>query len=300
MRKNVLVSLLAVTSASTMPAWANADVDQIKTDAATDWEGASDLEIESGLIVSPSGATVTQNIGKLYPGTYTLTAETNENAKILIDGKELAANGQFKIDAVKDVTISIESKDGSQYKVGGFKLTLVYNFANAKSVLTSMLSEATSKIYTEDEAGKALLQKASSLATKVAAIADDKEDSYAKYIEYGLYAETLEESAIYNEIAEFSKDVDAQANNSSAYAEAEKVYEAQKAALATAKAAVDAITDAKAKAYVDAMTKGAYGTISEKIETYKTEADAAYAKGTAGKEFSAEKMQSLLVMLQIS
>lgn len=288
MRKNVLVSLLAVTSASTMPAWANADVDQIKTDAATDWEGASDLEIESGLIVSPSGATVTQNIGKLYPGTYTLTAGTNENAKILIDGKELAANGQFKVDAVKDVTISIESKDGSQYKVGGFKLTLVYNFANAKSVLTSMLSEATSKIYTKDEAGKALLQKASSLATKVAAIADDKEDSYAKYIEYGLYAETLEESAIYNEIAEFSKDVDAQANNSSAFAEAEKVYEAQKAALATAKAAVDAIADADEKTYVEAMTKGAYDTISEEIEKYKTEADAAYAKGTAGVKFTTE------------
>lgn len=288
MRKNVLVSLLAVTSASTMPAWANADVDQIKTDAATDWEGASDLEIESGLIVSPSGATVTQNIGKLYPGTYTLTAGTNENAKILIDGKELAANGQFKVDAVKDVTISIESKDGSQYKVGGFKLTLVYNFANAKSVLTSMLSEATSKIYTKDEAGKALLQKASSLATKVAAIADDKEDSYAKYIEYGLYAETLEESAIYNEIAEFSKDVDAQANNSSAFAEAKKVYEAQTTALATAKAAVDAITDADEKAYVEAMTKGAYDTISEEIEKYKTEADAAYAKGTAGVKFTTE------------
>lgn len=291
MRKNVLVSLLAVTSASTMPAWANADVDQIKTDAATDWEGASDLEIESGLIVSPSGATVTQNIGKLYPGTYTLTAETNENAKILIDGKELAANGQFKINAVKDVIISIESKDGSQYKVGGFKLTLVYNFANAKSVLTSMLSEATSKIYTEDEddeTGKALLQEASSLATKVAAIADDKEDSYAKYIEYGLYAETLEESAIYNEIAEFSKDVDDQANNSSAYAEAKKVYEAQTTALATAKAAVDAIADADEKTYVEAMTKGAYDTISEEIEKYKTEADAAYAKGTAGVKFTTE------------
>lgn len=291
MRKNVLVSLLAVTSASTMPAWANADVDQIKTDAATDWEGASDLELESGLIVSPSGATVTQNIGKLYPGTYTLTAETNENAKILIDGKELAADGQFKIDAVKDVTISIESKDGSQYKVGGFKLTLVYNFANAKSVLTSMLSEATSKIYTEDEddeTGKALLQEASSLATKVAAIADDNEDSYAKYIEYGLYAETLEESAIYNEIAEFSKKVDAQANNSSAYAEAKKVYEAQTTALATAKAAVDAIADADEKTYVEAMTKGAYDTISEEIEKYKTEADAAYAKGTAGVKFTTE------------
>lgn len=288
MRKNVLVSLLAVTSASTMPAWANADVDQIKTDAATDREGASDLELESGLIVSPSGATVTQNIGKLYPGTYTLTAETNENAKILVDGKELAADGQFKIDAVKDVTISIESKDGSQYKVGGFKLTLVYNFANAKSVLTSMLSEATSKIYAEDEAGKALLQEASSLATKVAAIADDNEDSYAKYIEYGLYAETLEESAIYNEIAEFSKKVDAQANNSSAYAEAKKVYEAQTTALATAKAAVDAIADADEKTYVEAMTKGAYDTISEEIEKYKTEADAAYAKGTAGVKFTTE------------
>lgn len=289
MRKNVLVSLLAVTSASTMPAWANADVDQIKTDAATDWEGASDLEIESGLIVSPSGATVTQNIGKLYPGTYTLTAETNENAKILIDGKELAANGQFKIDAVKDVTISIESKDGSQYKVGGFKLTLVYNFADAKKVLTSMLSEATSKIYTGDDAGKALLQEASSLATKVSAIGDDKEDSYANYIEYGLYAETLEESAIYQEIAKFSTDVDAQANNSSAYAEAEKVYEAQKAALATAKAAVDAIADADEKAYVEAMTKGAYDSISSKIEDYKNRADDAYENGRAGIEFSAEK-----------
>ena len=249
------------------------------------------MEIESGLIVSPSGATVTQNIGKLYPGTYTLTAETNENAKILIDGKELAANGQFKINAVKDVIISIESKDGSQYKVGGFKLTLVYNFANAKSVLTSMLSEATSKIYTEDEddeTGKALLQEASSLATKVTAIDDDKEDSYAKYIEYGLYAETLEKSAIYNEIAEFSKKVDAQANNSSAYAEAKKVYEAQTTALATAKAAVDAIADADEKTYVEAMTKGAYDTISEEIEKYKTEADAAYAKGTAGVKFTTE------------
>lgn len=293
MRKNVLVSLLAVTSASTMPAWANADVDQIKTDAATDWEGASDLEIESGLIVSPSGATVTQNIGKLYPGTYTLTAETNENAKILIDGKELAANGQFKVDAVKDVTISIESKDGSQYKVGGFKLTLVYNFANAKNVLTSMLSEATSKIYAGDDAGKALLQEASSIATKVAAIVDDKEDSYANYIEYGLYAETLEESAIYKEIAEFSNKVDAQANNSTAYAEAvtndNSIYNVQKAALATAKAAVDAITDADEKAYVEAITKEAYDNISSKIEDYKTRAVAAYENGTAGIEFSAEK-----------
>lgn len=293
MRKNVLVSLLAVTSASTMPAWANADVDQIKTDAATDWDGASDLEIESGLIVSPSGATITQTIKELYPGTYTLTAETNENAKILIDGKELAADGQFKIDAVKDVTISIESKDGSQYKVGGFKLTLVYNFANAKKVLTSMLSEATSKIYTGDKAGQDLLQKASSIAAKVSAIDDDKEDSYANYIEYGLYAETLEESAIYQEIAKFSTDVDAQANNSSAYAEAvtndNSVYNVQKAALAAAKAAVDAITDADEKAYVEAMTKDAYGNISDLIEDYKTRAVAAYNEGSAGIEFSAEK-----------
>lgn len=288
MRKNVLVSILAMTSASTMPAWANADVDQIKTDAATDWEGASDLEIESGLIVSPSGATVTQNIGMLYPGNYTLTAETNENAKILIDGKELAADGQFKIEAVKDVTISIESKDGSQYKIGGFKLTLVYNFANAKSVLTSMLSEATSKIYAEDEAGKALLQEASSIATKVAAISDDAKDSYKIYVDYGLYAGTLEESEIYNEIAEFSKKVDAQANNSTAFAEAKKVYEAQKAALATAKAEVDAIADADEKAYVEAMTKDAYDNISSKIEDYKTAADAAYAEGTAGIKFTTE------------
>ena len=61
MNKKVLVSILAMTSASTMTAWANANVDKLKTDNLDDWtkgsEG-SDLKLEEGLIVSPNGADI--------------------------------------------------------------------------------------------------------------------------------------------------------------------------------------------------------------------------------------------------
>lgn len=69
MRKNVLVSILAMTSASTMTAYANADIDQIRHDDTTPWEGADDLTVESGVITSPNGTTITQTIN-LVNGKY--------------------------------------------------------------------------------------------------------------------------------------------------------------------------------------------------------------------------------------
>lgn len=57
MNKKVLVSILAMTSASTMTAWADANVDKLKTDDLKDWtkgQEGSDLKLEEGgVIVSP-------------------------------------------------------------------------------------------------------------------------------------------------------------------------------------------------------------------------------------------------------
>lgn len=57
MKKKTLVSILAMTSAS-MAAYADANLDQIKADAATDWTGAADLDFENGVFTSPSGLTI--------------------------------------------------------------------------------------------------------------------------------------------------------------------------------------------------------------------------------------------------
>lgn len=304
MRKNVLVSILAMTSASTLTAWADANVNQIKTDAATDWQGASDLTIESGVIVSPSGATITQNIGKLYPGKYTLTAgtNTNKNAKIKVNGAELDAEQSFSLTEAKDVTISIESVDGNRYEVGGLALTLIYDFeSQAKAPLTTKLSEVSIKIFTGDEAGQALQLEVSNLAAKINVLANDAEDTYnayAKYVEYGLYAKTLEESSIYGEILDLEEKVDAQASNSSAHAYAKEKGEAQKALLDEKKAIVDGLTDATEKTYVTNITKSAYDAANAKVTEFQDGVEKAYTDGSAGIDYPEAKVNEFVTASQ--
>lgn len=284
MRKNVLVSILAMTSASTLTAWADANVNQIKTDAATDWQGASDLTIESGVIVSPSGATITQNIGKLYPGKYTLTAGTNKNAKIKVNGAELDAEQSFSLTEVKDVTISIESVDGNQYEVGGLELTLKYSFSDAKNQLTIKLSEITNKIYTGDAAGQQLLQESSKIAAQIAELSDEV-NSYDKYVTYELY-KGLENSILYKDIEKFGSTVDDKANNSSAYAAAQEAGNNQADALEALKVTVDRIADETEKTYVSNITKGKYDAAYNAITNFLTNAKASYDGGTAGSDYT--------------
>lgn len=284
MRKNVLVPILAMTSASTLTAWADANVNQIKTDAATDWQGASDLTIESGVIVSPSGATITQNIGKLYPGKYTLTAGTNKNAKIKVNGAELDAEQSFSLTEVKDVTISIESVDGNQYEVGGLELTLKYSFSDAKNQLTIKLSEITNKIYTGDAAGQQLLQESSKIAAQIAELSDEV-NSYDKYVTYELY-KGLENSILYKDIEKFGSTVDDKANNSSAYAAAQEAGNNQADALEALKVTVDRIADETEKTYVSNITKGKYDAAYNAITNFLTNAEASYDGGTAGSDYT--------------
>lgn len=299
MRKNVLVSILAMTSASTLTAWADANVNQIKTDAATDWQGASDLTIESGVIVSPSGATITQNIGKLYPGKYTLKATANTNAKIKVNGAELDAQQSFSLTEAKDVTISIESVDGNRYEVSGLALTLIYDFeSQAKAPLTTKLSEVSIKIFAGDEAGQDLQLEVSNLAAKINVLANDAENAYAKYVEYGLYAKTLEESSIYGEILALEEKVDAQASNSSAYANAKEKGEAQEALLAEKKDIVDGLTDATEKTYVTNITKSAYDAANKEVTDFLNGVEKAYTDGSAGIDYPEAKVNEFVTASQ--
>ena len=82
MKKKTLVSILAMTSVS-MGAYAEANVDLIK-EAVADWDGATDLgyDFTNKVIVSPKGTSITQTIGKLVPGTYSLIVENSTNAKL--------------------------------------------------------------------------------------------------------------------------------------------------------------------------------------------------------------------------
>lgn len=288
-----------MTSASTLTAWADANVNQIKTDAATDWQGASDLTIESGVIVSPSGATITQNIGKLYPGKYTLKATANTNAKIKVNGAELDAQDSFSLTEEKDVTISIESEDGNRYEVSGLALTLIYDFeSQAKAPLTTKLSEVSIKIFTGDEAGQALQLEVSNLAAKINVLANGAENAYAKYVEYGLYAKTLEESSIYGEILALEEKVDAQASNSSAHAYAKEKGDAQKALLDEKKAIVDGLTDATEKTYVTNITKSAYDAAYAKVTEFQDGVEKAYTDGSAGIDYPKTKVDEFVTASQ--
>ena len=206
MRKNVLISILAMTSASSMTAYANANLDKINTDDKAEWEGAtSDVTLENGVIVSTDGTPIEQAIGSLLPGDYKVTA-TLDNAKILINGKALDADNQFHLDAATNVTVRIEAVTADkQYQVAGLALELVYNFSETNKLLVDRLVEVTNKIY-DDETGATLLEESSQIAAKIAKLVDDQPgayEAYKLYEEYELY-KGVENSTITAEINRFS------------------------------------------------------------------------------------------------
>ena len=151
MNKKVLVSILAMTSASTMTAWADANVDKLKTDDLKDWtkdpEGSNLKLEEGGVIVSPNGADIVKTIN-LAPGTYRLVAGTLTNAKILFGKTELTkVEGKdyytFKVtgDAPTDSTLTFKAVNQGESRIGGLTLTLVYDFNANRKVLERQLTD---------------------------------------------------------------------------------------------------------------------------------------------------------------
>src|SRR5574344_1050195 len=150
MRKNVMLSLLAVTSVS-MGAYANADLSSFIPTANSDlskWTSAtSGIKLESGLFTATDKTvTLSQTIKDLLPGSYQLTTTTNTNVKITINGTEYT-DGKFTISSQQNVEIKAVSKNGTAgFTVGGFQLTLIFDFSKAAEELTYNLRKVVDAI----------------------------------------------------------------------------------------------------------------------------------------------------------
>lgn len=294
MRKNVLVSILAMTSASTLTAWADANVDQIKTNDVSDWQGAeSGVSLENGIIVSQNGAAISQNIGKLVKGSYKITTTTAENVNILINGKALD-NGMFEVTAEEeDIVISLEAvESGKEYKVGGLKLMLDFDFAPLRTELSNKLTEIINKIDNRDENYQSLYNEAMRLSAIVNSLKDeegtDDKNAYIVYKEYALYKGDA--SSLHEQIYKLETKVNNTADNTAAYNNAVAAHSAQKTAFDNVAKKLEGITDKTCKTYVEGITRETANTITSKLETFLKEAEIAYEDTTAAEVCSEEKI----------
>ena len=285
MRKNVLVSILAMTSASTLTAWADANVDQIKTNDVSDWQGAeSGVSLENGIIVSQNGAAISQNIGKLVKGSYKITTTTAENVNILINGKALD-NGMFEVTAEEeDIVITLEAvESGKEYKVGGLKLMLDFDFAPLRTELSNRLTAIINKIDDRYENYQDLYNEAMRLSAIVNSLKDeegtDDKNAYNVYKEYALYKGDA--SNLHVQIDELEAEVNSAADNTAAYNNAVAAYNRQKTAFDDVAKKLEGITDGDSKTYVEGITAAAKEAVTEALDKFKNDAEAAKGDGTA-------------------
>lgn len=296
MRKNVLVSILAMTSASTLTAWADANVDQIKTNDVSDWQGAeSGVSLENGIIVSQNGAAISQNIKKLVKGSYKITTTTAENVKILINGKALD-NGMFEVTAEEeDIVISLEAvESGKEYKVGGLKLMLDFDFAPLRTELSNRLTAIINKI--DDRYGnyQDLYNRAMRLSTIVNSLKDeegtDDKNAYNVYKEYALYKGDA--SNLHVQIDALEEDVNSTADNTAAYNNAMAAHSAQKTVFDNVAKKLEGIADETCKTYVATITADAKDAVTKALDEFYNNAETAKGDGTAADICSEEKIKN--------
>lgn len=290
MNKKVLVSILAMTSASTMTAWANANVDKLKTDNLKDWtkgsEG-SDLKLEGGVIVSPDGADIIKTIN-LAPGTYRLVAGTLTNAKILFGKTELTkVEGEeyytFEVtgDAPKNVTLTFKAVKQGQSSIGGLTLTLVYDFNADRKVLERQLTDLINKLEKGDKQYETLTQESSKIAAKIAELENDKEGAYEAYDKYKMYL-GVANCTLQKELADFENQVNAQANNKKAYDAAISLINAQNNRLNEAKNKLAGYSnDNGLSDYAKGITSVRLKDADKAIKDAQTQAETAHEAGSA-------------------
>ena len=284
MRKNVLISLLAVTGAP-VAALANADVviDQ------NVWKG-------DGLTVSPAGE-VTVSTGKevsikmaLAPGEYKLHATVVDNAKIVAvyNNKEYALDAPFTIEGNDKVNVTVKATAVTPgvFKFSDVKFELVFDFDNVPAILDleTQLSEIVNKASAALQADPAwndvntgLKYEGSKLADQIDEIKNEiKNGAYDAYVKNHLWMgeNSTELKALRDSITAFGKKVEAAAKYVNAYAAATAAY-------AIAKADYQNLTDNEwknAKPYTRELKeiKDAYENLGNYIEQFNKGAKAAY------------------------
>lgn len=143
MRKDVLISLLAITGA---PVAALADADVVIDKTA--WTGDDLTVSEDGSVTVSTGKEVSIE-KELAPGKYMLQRATfTDNAKIVAvyKGKEYAPGVAFTIDsdAPAKVKVKVRAVTPGEFKFSGVKFTLIFDFAAPVKELGAQLGEIVS------------------------------------------------------------------------------------------------------------------------------------------------------------
>ena len=297
MNKKVLVSILAMTSASTMTAWANANVKELKNGSLQDWgindsEGTN-LKLEDGVITSPDGTAISQKIN-LAPGTYKFKYDDGtRNVTVKINGQEIADNNEFTVegDAIKEITIELSAtEEGKEFVVGNPELTLMYDFNAARLVLEGQLRDAINKIVEGDEEATKLSNEASEIANRLKLLVDNTEGAYQAYVENKMWKGTVG-CKFAAEIKAVDEAAAAQGANMSAYQTALAAIQAQQEALDAVNATLESYKEKYTNgtyAYTTGITTGKPEAIQGQIDNYKKTADEAHKAGNAASVLTTE------------
>lgn len=284
MRKDVLISLLAITGA---PVAALADADVVIDKTA--WTGDDLTVSEDGSVTVSTGKEVSIE-KELAPGTYMLQRATfTDNAKIVAvyKGKEYAPGVAFTIDsdAPAKVKVKVRAVTPGEFKFSGVKFTLLFDFAAPVKELSAQLGEivsGTSEYFRTTDAWKKGNDEKPSLEMQVADYASQldiiEKGDYEVYVKNHLWQgeNSPELLALTNGIGALAKVVENANNNENSY-----------------KSAWDAYTDAKRQFdgfywtwyYTDKAMKETYQAdydkIKKDIEDFGTLAKQKYNAGAA-------------------
>lgn len=234
MRKDVLISLLAITGA---PVAALADADVVIDKTA--WTGDDLTVSEDGSVTVSTGKEVSIE-KELAPGKYMLQPATfTDNAKIVAvyKGKEYAPSVAFTIDgdAPAKVKVKVRAVTPGEFKFSGVKFTLLFDFAAPVKELGAQLGEivsGTSDYFRTTDAWKTGKDGKPSLEMQVADYASQldiiEKGDYDVYVKNHLWQgkNSPELRALAEGIGALAKVVEKANDNENAYFSAQNAYEA--------------------------------------------------------------------------
>lgn len=264
MRKDVLISLLAITGA---PVAALADADVVIDKTA--WTGDDLTVSEDGSVTVSTGKEVSIE-KELAPGKYMLQRATfTDNAKIVAvyKGKEYAPGVAFTIDgaAPAKVKVKVRAVTPGEFKFSGVKFTLLFDFAAPVKELSAQLGEivsGTSDYFRTTDAWKKGNDEKPSLEMQVADYASQldiiEKGDYEVYVKNHLWQgkDSPELLALTNGIGALAKVVEDANVNENAYLSAQNAYKVAQSL------------------FYSFSSKWYYGNIAEEIKaTYQADYD---------------------------
>lgn len=299
MRKDVLISLLAITGA---PVAALADADVVIDKTA--WTGDDLTVSEDGSVTVSTGKEVSIE-KELAPGKYMLQPATfTDNAKIVAvyKGKEYAPGVAFTIDsdAPAKVKVKVRAVTPGEFKFSGVKFTLIFDFAAPVKELGAQLGEivsGTSDYFRRTDAWTKGKDGKPSLEMQVADYASQldiiEKGDYEVYVKNHLWQgkNSPELRALAEGIGALAKVVEAANDNENAYHSARNAYEAAEYRLRNFYSWYGAAEEIQATYQAD------YNKIQQSITDFKVLAQQKYNAGTAKELKTAEFTENFNRML---